>query len=194
MLTGALLLRYVRRKLSRLPVVGVVAAPILAFVPCTLLGAAAGAAVVCSLRDGDAAALRRRLRRAADEASAVAHQVRKDAKRVARDSERAARELTGHLVPALAGAAAEAERTLAPALARELEQGRRGVARSLAELEAVAAAAARDMEHARGPGGGGGSARHWRQQQQHGHRHGGAGEPETERSIARRFFLGGDRD
>lgn len=159
---GAVLLRYVRRKLGRLPVVGAIARPLLALVPVTLLGAAAGAGAVYCVEEGDISAIRRKLlpsvrrhaSRAADEAAALAAQVQRDAAQLSRENERAVRELarTG------ARLAAEAERTLTPALKREIEAGRRDVARGLQELEAAAVAAAREVEHAHARRGVGGSS------------------------------------
>lgn len=158
MLTGAILLRSLRRRLSRLPVIGMVAAPMMALIPCSLIGAAAGAAVVYSIEEGDAGAVRHKLLpsvrrsvvRARDEVVAVAADVRQDAERLAREHERAMKALQreGHrLAPALEGAAAEAERSLLPGVRREFDRGRREVERSLRELEAAATGGASDGHH-----------------------------------------------
>jgi hypothetical protein len=152
-----------------------------ALVPVTLIGAAAGAAVVYSVEEGDAAAVRRKLlprvrrhaARARDEVVALAEDVRRDAAALAREKERAARALAEEgrrLAPKLEQAAVEAERLLLPRIEAEIERGRREVERSLRELDG-----------AEGRGGGGGGRR-WHS--------GGSGE----RSLVRHFLGGGDSD
>ncbi|KAI8475012.1 MAG: hypothetical protein J3K34DRAFT_89209 [Monoraphidium minutum] len=181
MLAGAMLLRYARRKLCRLPVVGIVAAPLLALVPCTLLGATAGAAVVYCVEERDAGAVgrkllpsvRRHVTRAHGEVAAAAADLVGEAERLRREHARAVAALAREgerLAPALQEAAAEAERALMPAV----ERGQREVGRSLRALEDAAAGAGWDS-----------SARHGAARR---HRH---HQPEAGAGILRRLARGG---
>jgi hypothetical protein len=154
-------------------------APPSALVPVTLIGAAAGAAVVYSVEEGDAAAVRRKLlprvrrhvKSARDEVVALTKDVRRDAEKLAAEKDRALRAVAEEgkrLAPKLEQAAVEAERLLLPRIEAEVERGRREVERSLRELDA-----------AEGRHGGG---RRW---------HAGGG---GERSLVRHFLGGGDSD
>lgn len=158
-----------------------------AFVPCTLLGAAAGAAVVYSIEERDIGAVRkkllpkltRRVSEARGEVAAVAADVRREAQRAHRHHERALRQLQREgerLAPALEEAAAEAERALAPIVRREYERGRREVQRSLRELEEAAAAVGDDGGRRGGRGG------RWEQGAQ------------SDRALVRRFAARSDTE
>jgi hypothetical protein len=155
--------------------------PKTALVPVTMLGAAAGAAVVFTVEEGDLTAVRKKLlpnmRRTATRAGAemvtVVQEVKREADKAVKEHEKVIKRLQDEgrrLAPALEAAAVEAERALLPAVAR----GRREVERSLREME-------------------GGGGREWglddggRGRRDHHHQHGGG----AERSIVRRFFGGG---
>jgi len=242
MATGAFLLRFIRHKLSKLPVIGVVAKPLLgeresvlgrlrqrivallqrlqrcpwasmqsslltahspihtirgnpptpkphmnskpptptnatALVPVTMLGAAAGAAVVFTVEEGgDLSAVRRKLlpkarrhaARAGAEMMTVVQEVKREADKTVKEHERVIRRLQEEgkrLAPSLEQAAAEAERVLLPVV----ERGRREVERSLRELEAGGARAAE------------GRGRRW----DHG---------DSDRSLVRRFIGGSESE
>lgn len=114
--------------------------------------------------------------RARDEVAAVAADLRAEAERLARKHERAVRRLARErerIAPALQDAAAEAERSLAPALKQSVERGRRELERSLRALEDAAATATGD-----GARGGG---RRWH----HGH---------ADRALVRRFARDSDSE
>lgn len=61
MLAGVIVIKHIRKWLCSVPGLGVVLAPVTALMPLSLVGAAAGAATVYCLEEGDARALQTKL-------------------------------------------------------------------------------------------------------------------------------------
>eukprot|EP00877_Chromochloris_zofingiensis_P010785 jgi/Chrzof1/5960/Cz16g21300.t1 len=149
-IVGAAVLRWVKRKACNIPFVGLLASPILFFVPATLLGAGAGAAVVYGVEQGDMWAAKKKLlpkvQRHIDAAhrqvSAVAADLQADVKDLTRRHAASTKQLhrQGHdaanrLLLGIETAARDAERTVVPALERELRRGHHELQRALAQYK-----------------------------------------------------------
>lgn len=60
-LAGVVVFTWLKKKIKKIPVVGVIAAPVLEIIPATWIGAALGAAVVYGVEEGDLLAAKRKI-------------------------------------------------------------------------------------------------------------------------------------